>query len=116
METIPFKQVETVSNEYVLGLLLVVGLVAVISIVFVKYLKQKGIILLKNKSTSIVTVVEKKQISPSTQTYILEINSKRYLMTESNKNIDLIELNKFNLKPDCKEELSTSETSNGYGE
>jgi len=89
VENIPFKQTETVSNEYVLILLLVTAVFAVIFVFSLKYLRHKGVVLFKNKLKSKVEIIERKQLSASSQVYILLIDGKRYLFTESSKNINM---------------------------
>lgn len=89
MQTIPFKQTETVSNEYVLALLVIVSILAVAIILVLKFLRQKGFVVFKDKSASRIKLIETKKISQSSQVIIFMVDEKQFILTESNKNIEL---------------------------
>lgn len=94
MNEIPFKQGDTISNEYVLGLVFVIGILAVVIIFVLKLLKQRGIVSFKEQSNKRINVLEKKYLSASTQAYIVEVDGKQYLLAESSKNINMTALTK----------------------
>lgn len=89
MNQLPFKQSETVSNEYVLALFIVIVLLGAGLWALTRYLKSKGLIKLNNANGKRVQVTEQKVISHATKVYLIKVGDKEFLLTESNKNCSL---------------------------
>ena len=104
MQEIPFKQTDTVSNEYVFGLLLIVIVLAVVFVFFVRFLKSKGFAMTKKDSAKRINVIDQRLVSPTTKVYIVKVDDEEYVLTESSKNIQLEKFVSQKREKDCRKE------------
>ncbi|MCW8877933.1 MAG: hypothetical protein OQJ89_08090 [Kangiellaceae bacterium] len=94
MNQLPFKQSETVSNEYVFALFIIIILLGAGLWALTRLLKSKGLIKIESASSKKIEVTEQKVISHGTKVYLLKVGNKEFLLTESNKNCNLVQVDK----------------------
>lgn len=105
MNDIAFKQTESISNEYLFLLLFVLLILSVVFVLLVRYLKSKGLVNMTHSKDKRIEVVEQKFVSANTKIFLVKLDNKEYLLTESTKNTHLIECIQENIS------LSTQGTS-----
>ena len=101
---IAFKTSESISNEVIFSTLLIVLILMVGAFYLIKYLKEKGFGMIKSKSNVLINIIEKRQVSASTQIQIIQVGQEQFLLVESRHHIAL----QPNIMSDC----LTSEKAN----
>jgi len=91
LKDIPFKQTDSISNEYLFLLLLAIIILSVAFFLLIRYLKSKGFVNITNSKEQRIKVIEKKYVSANTKLFLVKLDNKEYLLTESTANVHLIE-------------------------
>ena len=99
MESIPFKQTEMVGTQQWLLVLLVILLIAVGAALLVRYLKQQGHGLTKTQGVGPIEIIAHKVVSKSTVVYLLEVEGKQMVLSESAKQVQLTRLDNIRKEP-----------------
>lgn len=102
--TIAFKTSESISNEAIFSTLLIVLILMVGAFYLIKYLREKGFGMVKNKSTLLINIIEERQVSASTQIQIIQVGQVQFLLVESRHHIAL--------QPNIINDCLTSEKAN----